>query len=307
MPEPDVKVPGIGKIDKKYAIGGGLAAIAIVVIVVVRKKAQSSAANATTTAGTPAGAGNMVTDPAGNQCSVLDPNSGYCPGTAEDLQYQQDQTLASSSLAGGGDSPYGGGNEYSGYDAAGYPLGSQADLAWQQEQQTGTTTTTGTSASGITTNSEWITDALSELPGDSTTNQTALISVFGGITVTTAQKDIYNEAVGVLGPPPVAPPPIKTSDTSSQPGSGGVTNAAVSGLHVASTTTSSVSLAWNRTPRATSYNIQTQGGPTITVAGTSATITGLKAGTHYTFNVAAKPSTSGHSSVSATTQSAKRK
>lgn len=210
----DVKLPGLGKVDKKYAIGGALAAVAIVVVVMVRKKSAASAAAAATPA---TGGAATVTDPAGNVCSVLDPNSGYCPGSSQDQAYQQNESGALSNL--GDESDYGGtgSSAVSGdYDAAGYPIGSEADLQYEQGL-TGTGTSATTSTSGITTNSSWLTEAVDELMaqgGDSATIQTALSMVLGGLAVTSAQQSLFLEAVGILGQPPQGyPQPIKLTNT----------------------------------------------------------------------------------------------
>src|SRR5271169_634562 len=84
MPD-QVKIPGIGDVDKKYVIAGVVVGGGVAVVVYVRaKKAGQAATNqtATQTAG-------VVTDPAGNTCSAVDPNSGYCPNTPEDTAWQQ--------------------------------------------------------------------------------------------------------------------------------------------------------------------------------------------------------------------------
>jgi hypothetical protein len=218
----DIKVPGLGNLPKKYAVGGVVVAVVIAVILAVRSRRAAASSTAAANAGTTA----QVTDPAGNVCSALDPGSGYCPGTAEDSEYYSQSSALEDEN--GEDFSGAGGSVNSGYDAAGYPIGSAADLAWQASQEsgssTGTTGGTGTTATGTTgaaaTNSDWLTEAVAALPGDTSTIQTALASVLGGVTVTTAQKNLFEEAVGILGPPPQGyPTPIKTSDTASQPGS----------------------------------------------------------------------------------------
>lgn len=220
----DIKVPGLGNLNKKYVIGAVGVAVSIIVIITIRSR-KASAAAATTAAS--AGTTGQVTDPAGNTCAALDPGSGYCPGTEEDSQYYSEQSSALENEGDEGGIAGGTGADSGGYDAAGYPLGSAADLAWQTSQESGTATTgtgtTGTTTTGSagvpTTNSQWVTDAIAQLPGDTGTLQTALSSVLGGITVTTAQKNLFLEAVGILGPPPQGyPTPIKTSDTAAQPG-----------------------------------------------------------------------------------------
>ncbi|RMB87674.1 chitinase [Streptomyces shenzhenensis] len=60
-----------------------------------------------------------------------------------------------------------------------------------------------------------------------------------------------------------------------------------SGLAVAGTTSSSVSLAWSTVSGATGYNVYRDGTKVTAVTGTSATLTGLAAATSYTFQVTA--------------------
>ncbi|MGI5514230.1 chitinase [Streptomyces sp. CA-106131] len=59
------------------------------------------------------------------------------------------------------------------------------------------------------------------------------------------------------------------------------------GLAVSSTTSSSVSLAWNAVSGATGYNVYRSGTKVAAVTGTSATVTGLSPSTSYSFQVTA--------------------
>ncbi|MEU1039018.1 glycoside hydrolase family 18 protein [Streptomyces sp. NPDC005907] len=63
--------------------------------------------------------------------------------------------------------------------------------------------------------------------------------------------------------------------------------AAPAGLKVASTTSSSASLAWNTVTGATGYNVYRDGTKVTAVTGTSATVAGLAASTSYSFQVTA--------------------
>lgn len=90
-------------------------------------------------------------------------------------------------------------------------------------------------------------------------------------------------------------------------GGGGSPPAAPTGLTVTGTTSSSVSLSWTApSGTVTGYNVYKNGTKTMSVTGTSATVTGLAASTTYSFTVTATNSV-GESpqsgSVSATTSS----
>ncbi|NMO35679.1 chitinase [Streptomyces sp. GMY01] len=63
--------------------------------------------------------------------------------------------------------------------------------------------------------------------------------------------------------------------------------AAPGGLAVSSTTSSSVSLAWNTVSNATGYNVYRDGVKVASATGTSATVSGLTASTAYSFQVTA--------------------
>ncbi|WP_412080740.1 chitinase [Streptomyces sp. SCL15-4] len=75
--------------------------------------------------------------------------------------------------------------------------------------------------------------------------------------------------------------------------------AAPSGLSVAGTTSSSVSLSWPAVSGATGYNVYRDGTKVTAVSGTSATVTGLAASTAYSFQVTAT-NAAGESAKSAT-------
>lgn len=239
MAEGKVTLPIIGDVDKKYATIGVIAAggVAVVVYIEKRRAAQSAMASA---AATTAATASTSTDPAGN-VGTIDPATGYVYGSPQD-------EAALSQAADAGYSDYGGLDTAGGTGdidpETGYEVGSIAD-----EQALGeVTATTGTSAqstpsTGISTNSQWVTQAVATLPGDSSTITTALTSVLGGLTVTTAQQQLFMEAVGLLGAPPGGyPTPIKTSDTAGQPGTG-TTRAAFSPTSVVGETLSAAGAA----------------------------------------------------------------
>ncbi|MEU4169640.1 glycoside hydrolase family 18 protein [Streptomyces sp. NPDC026665] len=73
------------------------------------------------------------------------------------------------------------------------------------------------------------------------------------------------------------------------------------GLAVSSTTSSSVSLAWNTVSGATGYNVYQGGSKVQSVTGTSATVSGLSASTSYSFQVSATNSAGESAKSSAVT------
>jgi hypothetical protein len=182
----DVKVPGLGDVQKKYVIGGVIVGTGIAIVVYIRIRGQA-ASTATTTA--------VPADTSGDD-SGIDPDTG--------IPYADEE--GSGVLDGGGE--IGDYSDQTDDDAAGYPIGSQADLTWQAQQ-----------SSGVTTNEEWVQACLGDLPGDQATIQAALLGVLAGQTVTTAQKQLFLEGVALNENPPQGyPTPIKTSDTAQQPG-----------------------------------------------------------------------------------------
>lgn len=194
MPD-DVKLPGLGEVPKKYLLWGGIAAAGIIGVIVIRGRANASAGTPADTTGTTADTSGTGTDGS----SYVDPGAYGAYDT--------------SGLGGGSAYDYGTGG--TGFDAVGYPIGSQADIQWQAQQYGGITGT----ATQVTTNSQWVTEALGNVPGDSGTVRSALSHVLAGLTVTTAQKDLFLEAVALNGQPPQGyPQPIKTSDTAAHPG-----------------------------------------------------------------------------------------
>jgi hypothetical protein len=207
MPD-QIKIPGLGEVPRKTALIAGAAAVGIIAVVAIRHRA--SANSAASTAASPDSTAASPSD------SGIDPATGvpYSEEGGADTDYSSGYTIPYGSDGGG----YGAGG--SGFDAAGYPIGSEADLAWQNEQD-GTSGITGPST-GITTNADWVTEAESGvIPGSVSTISAAVSKVLGGLAVTNAQRDLFLEAVGVLGPPPQGyPTPIKLTDTSGQPAPG---------------------------------------------------------------------------------------
>lgn len=302
----DIKIPGMGEVDKKYVIWGVVAGVGIGVIVYFRSKSKAQAAASSNTSG------QVVTDPAGNTCSVLDPNSGYCPGSPEDAAYQESVT-GSYSGAGYSGGQYAGtgvslaglvadpaGNQCTAVNpATGFCPGTPQDIAASSH---GTGTGTGTGSSGIT-NTDWINEALGVLPGDQETIRVALVNVFAGNTVTSAQKAIFQEAVGVIGPPPGSyPTPIRVSDTPAHPGPvpapkpapGGIKRAGnITDLRVTGHTNESVSFSWHAATNASDGYAYVLTGNGITKRGnthsTHVTVTGLNKPGVYHFGIQGLP------------------
>jgi hypothetical protein len=301
MPDGPIKVPGIGDVPKKYAIGAVVIAMGLGIVVYLR--ARSAAKTAAASAATSTSAG-MVTDPSGNQCAAVDPNSGYCPGSPEDVAYQEQTSgYYGTSAADAGDDlgETGGvstagltyvtdpaGNQCTAVDpVTGYCPGTPQDVA----AQGGSGITGQPTPSVPTTNSQWLQDALAVLPGgDSSANEAALAGVLGGLTVTSAQQQIFMEAVGLVGNPPGGyPTPIKLSDTGAQPGSPSSAGA-ISNLTVTASGTT-VTARWNPAKGATGGYSWSLTGPSShsgKTTSTSATVTGLKAGT-YNFGIQGLP------------------
>lgn len=214
MPE-DLKVPGLGQVPKKYVIGGVVVAGGIVVIAYMRHRSAAQTADTSTAATTDASAIDPTTGIPYSQESSAD-SSGIDPSTG--IPYAEE--TAGASDYGGGYGSY----QTEGYDAAGYPLGSEADLQWQATQA-------GTTTNSITTNEQWLEEAESGvIPGSASTIGNALSRVLGGLPVTNAQRSLFLEAVGLLGNPPGGyPQPIKLKDTAAQPGGGKTKTVTASG------------------------------------------------------------------------------
>jgi hypothetical protein len=210
----DVHVPGIGNVKKGYVIAGAGAIVVIVGIAYMRHKNAASTSAASNAASS---TGGTVTDPAGNVCAALDPASGYCPGSPEDEQYQEQESAGLGDTGEGYDEyPGGGAGQYEVEDANG-------NFCTQLDPTTGlcpvasTGGTTGGSTN-VTTNAQWVVEAEEQL-GNTSTIQAALGYALSGSPITPAQKNLFMEAVGLLGPPPQGYPPLNVQGSSS--GGGG--------------------------------------------------------------------------------------
>lgn len=233
--EGNVKLPGVGEVSKKKAaIGAGIVLLGLG-IAYYRHAKNAASTNASPAGGTAAGAAGttgQVTDPAGNVCAALD-GSGYCPGSDQSNAWQSEQSGYYGST---GYDQYGG---YGGGGGSGVFPGGECSLPdgtiGQLDTLGNCVPIGGGSGTGTTTSpttaAQWVTATAPLVPGNASTFEAAAAKIFAGLTVTTAQKDLFLEGVGLNPlPPGVTYPPIKTSDTSGHPGAGKVTVPKVVGL-----------------------------------------------------------------------------
>jgi Fibronectin type III domain len=253
-----IKIPGVGPVKKQYAlVGGGI----VVLIVGVAYYRHLSAPQVPATPTTPTDA--AYTDPTAGSTvpSGYQGDSGYYPS---------------------GGTPYA---PY-GYDIYGNPIPAPTGL--------------GNSTGTYTTNVDWANAAESQLEqaGVSlTVSGTAISKVLAGLTVTSEQKNIFLEAVGLLGQPPQGyPQPIKLADpTTTPPSTSGSSLPAPSGLHAATVGKTTVRIEWKAVPGAKGYAVydvaDAAGGSTPTgvrqqsVVYTNFNKAGLRPNTRYRFDV----------------------
>lgn len=224
---------------------------------------QKSSASAT---GTPA---NQQTDPAGNVGSI-DPATGYVYGTPED-----NAALSSQNSSGGSSS---------------------------------SSTSGSTTAGSYADNNAWAQAAINYLVArgvDAVEANSAITQYISSQTLTTQQQADVNLAIQGIGSPPTpptpgnAPPPVVTPPTGTVYASNPPTGVSASNISA-----TSVTLNWNKVTNATAYTVTWSGGSTtVNGTNTTATISGLKPATNYTFTVQATPAKPGDpaGSVSATT------
>lgn len=174
-----------GKPVKKTTLYiAGAAGVLVVAYAVWHKRSAA----ASTTAGT-------VTDPAGNTCSAVDPNSGYCPGTAGDTAYYQQ---SSAGLSGGSSVAGGGGFAY--------PVTPGSGIS-----------TPGSVVPTFTDNASWaqyVEAYMVSLGGDPNTIGNALGKYITGQQVTADQQSLIEQAIAYGNKPPVGgadgfPPSIR--------------------------------------------------------------------------------------------------
>jgi hypothetical protein len=208
-----VKLPGLGNVSKKALGVGAVVAGGVLAYVYYRHaKGSSSAAGTASGSGTTTG---TVTDPAGNVCSALDPSSGYCPGTPEDVQYQE--SAGGSGLQDTGLNTNGEGDID---PETGYLYGSAQDEAALQQMGLSSTgassgsSSTGTTSTGttVTTNAEWEQECIANLESGGVAQATVTAAESGlprylaKLSLSSAQATAVQMCVGLTGPPPVGGP-----------------------------------------------------------------------------------------------------
>jgi hypothetical protein len=251
--EGDVKLPGIGPVKKKTAAYGAVGAAALVLVIYWYRQRQAANAAAAATPASSASSGS-VTDPAGNTCSAVNPQTGYCPGTAEDTA-----ALSDSAAAGGA------------YDTS--SLG-DSGLSGYYYGAGGATQATAPGPENFADNAEWAQYVeaylTSTLGGDPSTVGNAIGKYLTGQPVTPDLVTIINEAIAYGGQPPQSgangmPPGINTAAAntgtsttgSTSTGSTSTGSAAGGSTSTSSSSTSSSSTAAAKTqPAGAISNLQ---------------------------------------------------
>jgi hypothetical protein len=122
------------------------------------------------------------------------------------------------------------------------------------------------------TKEQWVAQTAKEIPGSATTFETAAAKIFAGLTVTSAQKDLFLEGVGINPlPPGVTYPPIKLSDTKAQPGKTKVTVPKLAGKRgeEARIITEGLGLKYDQSPKTSPHGKTTTVTSQSPAAGTS--------------------------------------
>jgi hypothetical protein len=233
------------KVKKSTATVAAAAAGLVIVVAVMRKRSASAAASGS--------ASGMVTDPAGNQCSALNPSTGYCPGTAQDLQAQADASGAASLNSASQAGLSGGGSYYVPSSGTG-------------------TSATGSAVPAFTDNASWAQYAETALGSNgSDAIAAALAKYLSGQPVTDAQQTTIEEAIAIANRPPVAgpggnPPSMVLAPAPPTPpggggggsGGGGVPSAAPASVS-AKTSPKDLTVSWAPAAGATHYRVLVQG------------------------------------------------
>jgi hypothetical protein len=276
-----VKLPIAGPVKKKTAAAVLISLAGIAAILWYRRSRSSGSPGSATAA-----AGATVTDPAGNVCSAVNPATGYCPGTAEDLSAQQQGGLASADTS----------SEGMYYD----PATGLYDLTSPYSGQGGGST-------GYTSNAQWSAAAEQGMGSDGADAIAAALGKYLlGLPLTSDQVTIIEQAIATAGQPPIPgpggyPPSYKTAHGGGGGGGGGTKPKpkkparAPSGTHTSNITWNSAMLGWQKVTDATSYRVyfseEAKGTRPVehsaTVKGTSYHLTGLKDRSTHHWQVAA--------------------
>lgn len=272
MADADVKVPEGGGGGFKAALGKKLGPLPVIAWIAI-----AAAILWYMNKGKGGGEGAPQTDPAGN-VGTINPQTGYVYGSTEDQ----------SALGSGSGS-----------------IGSSSDVG-----STGGSTVAGQYAD----NSAWAVAAINYLVSigvDATSANAAITQFLASQTLTTQQQADVNLAIQRLGAPPSppepggAPPPVvnppSTSTYATNPPTGFTTT---------SVGTTSVGLKWNKAVNAKAYTVWWGHTPEVkdghvTSSTPSATVTGLKANTHYYFRLQATPAKPGAGSATLAKTTAK--
>jgi hypothetical protein len=170
-----VKLPVFGTVRKKTAAGAGLGAVVLVIGIYWYRQHKAASASP---AASPASSAT-VTDPAGNVCSAVNPATGFCPGTAQDIAAQQQAEAGYYPYVDGG----GSGSPF-GLTTGTAPVETTAEFAnnaaWAQASET------YLGSNGA--------DAIAA----------ALAKYISGQQITTDQQTTVEEAIAAEGYPPVA-------------------------------------------------------------------------------------------------------
>lgn len=176
------------------------------------------------------------------------PTPAAADSTSSDATSTSDSGYVQDSTADGYNTIYPPTYSQNGYDVYGNPLPAPTGLG---------------SGGTYTTNDEWTSAAESSLEtaGVSLSVSGAAISkVLGGLSVSSDQRDIFMQAVGLLGQPPQGyPTPIKVSDSGTGPTKPtyppGTSLPSPPGLHATSVGSTTAGLAWLFVPGAAKYRI----------------------------------------------------
>jgi hypothetical protein len=210
----EIKLPGLGPVNKKAFIVASLVGVGVLGYAYYRHRSTSGSAASAASSGT---------------SSAIDPQTGYPTGSPQDLAALQSANGSTSMYSGYGGTdpltglPYGSIADQQALQTAGYPVGGGGG-------STGTTTTTPTgTTTAATNNATWDAEAISALQNagyadaDISTASAGLGRYLAKLTLTSAQATLVQIAVGLVGQPPVGgpfsirvaattpPPPVDTT------------------------------------------------------------------------------------------------